>query len=117
MILSLVTDTALHVWRVFPPWFQPMSTPLWLLATAYRALYSVLGAYIAARFAQDRPMLHALILGSIGTVLGIMGAASTWDKGPEYGPKWFSVGLIVIAIPCSWAGAKLARWRRQERRL
>jgi hypothetical protein len=55
-ILSLGTDVVLHATGIYPPWFQNMSTPLWMLATAYRIVYSVLGCYIGARLAPDRPM-------------------------------------------------------------
>ena len=57
---------------VFPALGEPMSDPLLLLATAYRTLYGVVGGYIAARLAPDRPMIHALALGVLGLV------ASSW---------------------------------------
>jgi len=63
-ILSLGTDVVLHAARVFPPWNQPASNALLLLATAYRTVYSVAGSYVTARLAPNRPMLHALVLGS-----------------------------------------------------
>ena len=109
IVLSTVTDIAMHATGIFPPWFQPMSTPLWLLATAYRIVYGVAGGYVTARLAPDRPVNHALVLGLIGFVLSLIGAAATWDKGPEFGPQWYPLGLVAFAIPCSWAGAKLAR--------
>jgi len=107
--LATVTDIAMHATGIFPPWFQPMSTPLWLLATAYRIAYGVAGGYVTARLAPDRPVNHALVLGLIGFVLSLIGAVATWDKGPEFGPTWFPLGLVGIAIPCSWVGAKLAQ--------
>ena len=63
-VLSLGTDVVLHAARVFPPWDQPASNALLLLATAYRTVYSVAGSYVTARLAPNRPMLHALVLGS-----------------------------------------------------
>ena len=51
VILSLGTDIVMHASGIFPPWFQPMSTPLWLLATAYRIVYGIAGGYITARLA------------------------------------------------------------------
>lgn len=107
IVLSLCTDTVLHATGIYPPWFQPMSTGLWVLATAYRIVYSILGAYVAVRLAPDRPMWHAMVFGIVGLVLGAIGAAANWNGGPEYGPKWFSLGLIAISLPCSWAGAVL----------
>ena len=105
ILLSLCTDTVLHATGIYQPWFQPMSTGLWVLATAYRIVYSILGAYVAVRLAPGRPMWHAMVFGIVGALLGAMGAASTWNNGPEYGPKWFSLGLIAISLPCAWAGA------------
>lgn len=107
ILLSTGTDMVLHASGVYPPMFQPMSTSLWALATFYRLIYSVLGAYITARLAPVRPMLHAIVLGTIGIALSLAGTVATWSKGPEFGPKWYPIGLIVLAIPCSWAGARL----------
>ena len=107
IVPSLVTDTGFHATGVYPPWFQPMTGALWVLATAYRVVYSVLGGYVAARLAPGRPTLHAMIFGAVGVLLSAIGAAANWNGGPEYGPKWFSLGLIAIALPCSWAGAAL----------
>jgi len=115
IVLSLGTDVILHASGVYPPWFQPMADPLWVLALAYRIVYGVAGGYIAARFAPSQPMKHALIVGFIGLALSIVGVAMHWNKGPEFGPKWFSIALIVTALPCAWVGGKLvaARPRRQ----
>jgi len=63
-VLSLGTDVVLHATGVFPPWGQPMSDVLLLLATVYRTVYGVAGSYITARLAPDRPMGHALVLGT-----------------------------------------------------
>jgi len=107
VILSLGTDMLLHVAGVFPALGQPMSDKLLLLATAYRTVYNIAGSYIAARLAPDRPMMHALWLGVVGLVLCIVGAGVTWNKGPAFGPHWYPVALIVLAMPCAWAGGRL----------
>ncbi len=52
-------------------------------------------------------MMYALIVGLIGFVLTIVGVAMHWNKGPEYGPSWFGIALIVTALPCAWMGGKL----------
>jgi len=84
-----------------------MPDSLFLLATAYRIIYSILGSYLTARLAPHRPKLHALILGVIGVLLSVAGALSTWNKGPEFGPKWYPITLIVMAIPLAWVGGKI----------
>jgi hypothetical protein len=107
VILTLATDIVLHAIGVFPPWGQPVSNGPLLLATAYRAVYGVVGSYIAARLAPDRPMQHALAGGVVGLVVSIVGTAVTWNKGPAFGPHWYPLALIVIAMPCAWAGGKI----------
>jgi len=97
----------MHATGVFPPQGEPMANALWALATAYRVVYGVAGCYIAARLAPDRPMRHAMALGVVGLALSIAGAVVTWDRGPGFGPKWYPLALIAIAIPCAWLGGKL----------
>src|SRR5262245_1770630 len=106
-VLSLGTDAALHASGVFPPWGEPMADSLFVLATAYRIIYGVAGGYISARLARERPMKSAWMLGFVGLALSIIGAAATWNKGPEFGPKWYPLALVVTAVPCAWAGGKL----------
>ncbi|HEY3039093.1 MAG TPA: hypothetical protein VGJ66_10170 [Pyrinomonadaceae bacterium] len=116
-VLSLGTDVVLHATGIYPPWFKPMSTPLWLLTTAYRIAYGVAGGYITARLAPDRPLGNALALGVVGTVLSIAGAVGTWNAGPEFGPKWYPFALVVTAIPCAWVGGRLWVFERQRREM
>ena len=106
LILSLGTDVVLHALKIFPPLGQTMSNPLFLLATIYRIVYAVLGSYITARLAPDRPMGHAMVGGFIGLGLSIVGAAVTW-KHTELGPHWYPLALVVTALPCAWLGGKI----------
>jgi hypothetical protein len=113
IVLTVGTDIVLHAIGVFPPWGQSMvgfDGPL-LLATAYRVIYGVAGSYIIARLAPDRPMLHALAGGVVGLAVSIVGAAVTWNKGPAFGPHWYPLALIVLAMPQAWAGGKLRMMR------
>src|SRR5713226_8465988 len=73
---------------IFAPLGQqpPMSDQLFLLATAYRIVYGIVGSYIIARLAPDRPMLHALVGGGIGFAVSIVGAVATWNHEPPLGP-------------------------------
>jgi hypothetical protein len=111
IIITTATDIAMHATGVFPQSGQPMSNALWLLATAYRIVYGVAGCYIAARLAPDRPMQHAMALGVVGLALSILGAVVTWDRGPGFGPHWYPLALVAIAIPCAWLGGKLGGGR------
>jgi uncharacterized membrane protein len=107
VILSIGTDMVMFKAGVFPPLGQPLSDKLCVLATIYRSVYSVVGSYIAARLAPDRPMGHALALGLLGVVVSTLGAVVTWNKG--LGPHWYPVALIVLSLPCAWLGGRLYR--------
>lgn len=107
IILSIGTDLALHAIGVFPALGQPMAGALFLLATVYRTIYGVVGSYITARLAPDRPLQHALAGGAVGLVVSIVGAAVTWNRGPALGPHWYPLALLVLAMPCAWAGGRL----------
>jgi hypothetical protein len=67
------------------------------------------GGYLTARLAPSHPLTHALILGVIGLVLGIAGVAASWNAGPELGPKWYAIALVITALPSAWLGGKLYR--------
>lgn len=107
VVLSLGTDVALHATGVFPPWGQAMADGLFLLATAYRTVYAIVGSYLTARLAPFQPMGHALLGGVIGLVLSTAGAVATWHRGPEFGPHWYPLALVVTALPCAWVGGRL----------
>jgi hypothetical protein len=82
-----------------------------LLATIYRTVFGVAGSYVTARLAPDRPMGHALAGGVLGLAVSIVGAVVTWNKGPAFGPHWYPLALIVLAMPTAWAGGVLRLWQ------
>lgn len=107
VVLSLGTDEALHLLKVYPPWGRPMFEPgLNLLALSYRIIYSVMGSYIAARFAPRNPMRHAMILGIIGLAFSAAGAIVAITH-PNLGPAWYPIALVVTALPSAWLGGVL----------
>ena len=107
IVVTLATDAALHKAGVFPPVGQPASDGPLALATAYRTIYGVAGAYLTARLAPSRPMLHVMILGGLGFIASLAGAVATWNKMEIYGPHWYPVALVVLALPQSWLGGWL----------
>jgi hypothetical protein len=117
IVLSLGTDLVLHKAGVFPPLGDSMVgfEGALLLATIYRTTYGVLSSYVTARLAPDRPMWHALVGGFIGLAVSILGAAVTWNKGPAFGPHWYPLALVVLAMPQAWAGGKLRLMQLRER--
>lgn len=108
IVLSLGTDVLLHAAKVYPAWTERMSDSLFVLATAYRIVYAIIGSYIAARLAPRRPMFHAMMVGIIGLVLSIAGAVAALLAGPDLGPTWYPLALVVTALPCAWLGGRLA---------
>ncbi len=105
IIVTTIVDIVLHVLNVFPPLGEPIDDKLSLLATSYRVVIGIAGAWLTARLAPQRPMKHAIILGIVGTLLGLAGVAATWNRG--LGPRWYPIALAVLAIPQCWAGAKI----------
>lgn len=105
VVLSLGTDLALHAAGIFPPLDQRMSDALLVLATAYRTVYAVVGGYVTAWLAPNRPLYHALVNGLIGVALSLLGAVLTWNKA--LGPHWYPIALVITALPTAWAGGKL----------
>ena len=109
LVVTTLVDVVLHVTKVFPPIDQPIDDPLALLATAYRIVISIGGAWLTAKLAPARPMKHAMILGAIGIVLGIVGIVVTWNM--RLGPRWYPIALTLLAIPQCWVGGRIYRWR------
>ncbi len=107
-ILSVVTDIILEKSGVFPPLNQPESYLWWmyLLALIYRTIYTILGGYITAILAPNRPMSHVIILGIIGVILSTIGTIVNWNK-MSASDAWYPVLLIVLALPSVWLGGIL----------
>jgi hypothetical protein len=102
VIGSTLADVVFHFAGLFPPLGQPLGEGHAAFATCYRFVISVAGAWLTARLAPSRPMRHALILGGIGLVLGLIGVAATWNL--NLGPRWYAIALAALAIPQCWLG-------------
>ncbi len=103
-ILSVVTDTALEQAGVLPPPDKGLfDTGLLLLALAYRSVFSVIGCYVTAWLAPDRPVAHALALGLLGVIVSALGTIAARGLGPA----WYGLSLVVVALPLAWLGGKL----------
>lgn len=104
VILSIATDMILETTGLMQT--NPFdANPWWLIVIViiYRNVYSTAGCYLAARLAPNKPMRHAMILGSIGFVLTIVGAIAMWDVPPH----WYPLTLATLALPSAWLGGKL----------
>ena len=105
--ISIGTDVILELTGVLPKIGTRLSDSQALLATVYRTIYGVVGSYVTARLAPNKPMKHALIGGAIGIVIATIGAAVTWNHVPSLGPHWYPVSLIIGALPTAWLGAQI----------
>lgn len=113
--ITIITDVILHKIHFYPPLGEYNSSSVLVWATVYRTIYGVIGSYITARLAPNRPMLHSLIGGAIGVVLATIGAIATWNHVPSLGPHWYPVALIIGALPTAWLGAQLHIMRASPR--
>ena len=113
IVVTTIVDMVLHAIHVYPPMNVPLTNPLAVLATAYRAVITIAGAWLTARLAPANPMKHAMILGVVGTVLGCAGVVATWNAG--LGPRWYAIALAVLAIPQCWLGGKLFEMQQGKR--
>jgi hypothetical protein len=106
VVTHSATDFVLEKLGIFTPLDQGFHTT-WMVVTAtiYRSIYTVAGGYVTATLAPNRPMLHVMILGIIGTAAGIVAAIVTIPM--HIAPNWYPIALAVLALPCVWLGGKL----------
>ena len=107
LVLTLGSDAVLHAMGVFPPYGQIASNGALAVATAYRFVFSVLGSYIGARLAPNRPMWHAMFLGWLNLAVSALGAVVTWNRTAEFGPHWYPLSLVILALPAAWIGGRI----------
>ena len=113
IVVTTLVDIVLHATGVFPPMNQPISDALAVLATSYRVVISIGGAWLTAWLAPDKPMKHAMILGYVGVALGLVGVVATWNLG--LGPRWYPILLAVLAIPQCWSGGRIYEMQSGKR--
>lgn len=108
-VLSTATDALMRSLHIFPPAGVVMGDHLFVVATLYRMLFAVLGGYITAAMAPGRGIVPVLVLGALGELAAMGGLVATWNAGPDYGPLWYPIALVVTAMPCVLAGLVLRR--------
>ena len=105
VVASTAVDVVLHQAGVYAPMPAPLTDPLAVLALSYRVVIGVIGAWLTAKLAPNNPMKHAMWLGYVGTVLGLVGVFISWNQ--DLGPRWYALALAAFAIPQSWLGGKV----------
>ena len=106
-VSTTAIDVVLHAVHVFPPWGEANPDGVLALAVVYRVLCSIAGCLLAARLAPQNPMKHALAVGVIGALLGTAAAVATWNAGPAFANHWYPIALVIVALPCAYAGGRL----------
>lgn len=80
-----------------------------LAATLHGGFLTAVGGYVAARLAPDDPLRHALIVGALSLVLGVL-VTTAPGEGPE--PAWWVDTLgYLLAVPAALAGGWLGARR------
>jgi hypothetical protein len=103
-ILSVGADHVFHVTGIYPPYGEPMlDSGLLLIALTYRSVFEIFGAYLTARIAREQAMKAAIIMGTIGSAIWLLGAVVMWD----YAQPWYNIAGILTGVPLTWLGAKL----------
>jgi hypothetical protein len=105
VILSAAGDVACKVAGLIPADGSRPANALFGVFLAYRLAFTVLGGWLTARLAPEQPMRHALILGSVGTTVAVVGAIAMGS----YGPGWYNAALILTALPLTLLGARLRK--------
>lgn len=104
VILSVVTDLILESLGVFPPPDEGLFVGwMLILAFLYRSAYTVLGGYVTALLAPEKPMRLVSILGCIGVLGGMVGIIVGWDLSDH----WYPILIAATAFPLTWWGGKL----------
>jgi hypothetical protein len=85
-----------------------------LLALSYHFLFVVFGCHITARIAPDRPMAHAITLGVLGILISTLGLIAIITQ--DLAPAWYGWALVLMSVPLSWVGGKLASLRMERYR-
>jgi hypothetical protein len=103
-VLSLGTDFLLNSLGIMSMQnFKQNSSLIVAFVVIYRFAFNVAGCYLTAKLAPNKPMKHVIIIGVIGTILGILGSVAMWDQAVP----WYNIAIILISLPSAWLGGKL----------
>ncbi|MBI4418626.1 MAG: hypothetical protein HY563_07605 [Ignavibacteriales bacterium] len=102
--LSAAADVVFHLTGIFPPYGEPFfDTGLLILAMAYRVVFQIFGAFVAATIAKDKAKKAVWIIGILGTIFWLGGTIMK----PDLAPIWYGLLGAALSIPTALAGGKL----------
>ncbi len=58
-------------------------------------------------------MMHALVLGVLGVIANLVGAAVMWNHPAVVGHRWHAWVLAALAMPSAWPGGRLFMMQAQ----
>jgi len=103
-ILSVGTDFLFDKLKIMSMEnFKQTPTAIISIVIIYRFVFNIFGCYLTAKLAPNKPMKHVIIIGIIGTVLGIFGSVVMWDKAIPF----YNIAIVLISLPSAWVGGKL----------
>ena len=100
------TDAILEWLGIFTPTTVRFDTT-WMVITAtiYRNLFMIAAGYLVAALAPAPKMRYVVILGIIGTLMGIVGIVA--NTLLDLGSVWYPYALVLLGFPCLYLGGKL----------
>lgn len=114
-VLGFIADTVLQNLGILPVSgtirFENRHS---LLALSYHLIFTLIGGYLTARLAPDRPVAHSLALGVLGIAISTLGLIAIVTE--DLAPAWYGWALIAFSLPVTWTGGKLFVLRQKPRR-
>jgi len=112
----LTAGTIFLLGAAFPASYTPTNTGWVLFNLLYGALYAVVGGYVAGVIARRAEVGHGLALGILMVVLSLVTFVLTQTGQPPTGqPLWYSIALVVLALPTPVLGSYLRQRQRTAR--
>lgn len=112
MVTALGMDAVLMT--LFPTWFEANgkveSVSLLLFMLSYSLSFSVLGGFVTAYIARRKELQHALALGVLQFVMGIMATIKFYDTAP----LWFHATFLILLVPANVFGGQLRAMQKRN---
>jgi FtsH-binding integral membrane protein len=87
---------------------QAHSMGVLMFVLAYTAVFGITGGYVTARFADRRPVAHAMALGVVALTISIIITIFAWSSRPA----WYHIVALLLIVPAAALGGKLRELQR-----